>query len=182
MMATARVAEVDFGSTEKDQHYLGNASGEDFEVQGDIVAYFLGITDRRVRQLCDEGMPRAARGLYPLVRCVRWYNAYWKTHPAKRINDQKYLKLKLQNALLAHKVKTITEKVIDRQECVTVWSASFRRLGAMIDRLPSSLGRELHWTPETVKIVRARLDEARETFIRDSAEFADETDYVTPER
>jgi hypothetical protein len=32
--------------------------------------------DRRVRQLCEEGMPRSSRGRYPRNRCAQWYAQY----------------------------------------------------------------------------------------------------------
>ena len=43
------------------------------------MAHIFGVTKARIRQLVKEGMPKTARNKYPLVGCVRWYVAYWKT-------------------------------------------------------------------------------------------------------
>src|SRR5690242_8211779 len=40
------------------------------------LAKLLGVTERRIRQLCEEGMPRCARGLHPLLTSVQWYQLY----------------------------------------------------------------------------------------------------------
>jgi phage terminase Nu1 subunit (DNA packaging protein) len=43
------------------------------EVDANALAQLFGVVPRRIRQLAeDEGMPKAGRGRYPLVACVRW--------------------------------------------------------------------------------------------------------------
>ena len=42
------------------------------------VAAKLGVTERRVRQLVDSGMPRRAPGRYDLKKCLLWYRRYLK--------------------------------------------------------------------------------------------------------
>jgi phage terminase Nu1 subunit (DNA packaging protein) len=38
-----------------------------------ILANLFGITERRIQQLVQEGMPKESRGKYDLLKCVRWY-------------------------------------------------------------------------------------------------------------
>jgi phage terminase Nu1 subunit (DNA packaging protein) len=42
----------------------------------DQLAKVLNLTPRRVQQLANEGMPRAARGRYELGPCMQWYIRY----------------------------------------------------------------------------------------------------------
>lgn len=146
----------------------------DTPVSGPVIAAILDITEQRVRQLVDEGLPRIGRGLYPLKGCVHWYLNYWKSRALGREGDaDKKLKTSLETQLLQSKVQEATGHLINRQEVVMIVSAAFLRLGKMMNALPTSLGREMSWAPDTIRIVRKRLDEARENYVRDSAEFID---------
>jgi hypothetical protein len=76
------------------------------------LATLLELTDRRVRQLCELGMPKATRGRYPTSDCVGWYvrylrglNARSKISARQRLTEMKerrwtyqaeYLELKLK--------------------------------------------------------------------------------------
>lgn len=53
-------------------------SGDDFEelwIEAPQLARILNITERRVQQLVKQGLPRTARGRYPLVASVHFYIA-----------------------------------------------------------------------------------------------------------
>lgn len=42
-------------------------------VTGAQLGELFGLTDRRIRQLAEEGLPRDGHGQYPLAASVRWY-------------------------------------------------------------------------------------------------------------
>jgi phage terminase Nu1 subunit (DNA packaging protein) len=42
------------------------------------IAAIIGVTERRIQQLAEEGMPKAGREGYPMVACVQWVIAYWQ--------------------------------------------------------------------------------------------------------
>lgn len=128
-------------------------------------------------------MPRVGRGLYPLKACVQWNLAYWKDRAMGREADTgKKKRQDLDNQILEAKLQEATGHLISRAEVVQVWSAAFLHLGKALDALPSALGRELNWPTDTTRIVRARIDDARENFVRDSAEFIDVTDDASPKK
>lgn len=56
-------------------------------VSSTALAGILELDRRRVEQLANEGMPRAARGKYDLEKCVRWYVAFLrKTKDRANVN------------------------------------------------------------------------------------------------
>lgn len=141
------------------------------------MAAILGITDRRLQQLVVEGMPRQGYGLYPLAACVQWYLGYWQKRATGRVdkaNDPRRVKREdIETAMLEAKYQEQTGHLISRVAVVQVVSAGFLRLGKAMDGLATALGRELNWSSDTVRIVRARHDEMRRNFVRDSREYID---------
>lgn len=122
-------------------------------------------------------MPRIGRGLYPLKGCVQWYVNYWKDRAnGREASTGKLKRQDLENKILEARMLEATGHLIPRAEVVQVWEAAYLRLGKMFDGLPASLSRELHLSTDTARILRARLDEARANFARDSAEYIDVTD------
>lgn len=70
------------------------------QLSGPAMAVVFGITDRRLRQLCVEGMPRSSRGEYPLKACVQWYVSYWRKRSVNRMDELKREHIFLKNELL----------------------------------------------------------------------------------
>lgn len=126
-----------------------------------------------MRQLTQEGLPRQGRGLYKLKACVLWYVDYWRSRAEGRSDPERQQTSSLKNKVLAAKLAKETGEYIPRAEVMQVWTAAFLRLGKHFDGLATSVGRELSWSTDTIRTVRARLDEGRENFARDSAEYID---------
>lgn len=125
-----------------------------------------------MRQLVAEGMPRLGRGLYPLAGCVQWYVAYWETRAKGRLgSEDKDEGQKLKNLLARAKLEEATGHLIPRKEVYDAQAAAYLRLGNWFDTLAATLGREFQWSGDVVKLVRARLDEARDDYARDVAEY-----------
>ena len=144
---------------------------------GPVIAEILGITDRRLRQLVDEGMPKNGRGEFPLVACVQWYVAYWRDRALGRVNDaNRTRKTAAEAMLLEAKVRQHTGDLIERAEVLAVWTGAVTRLGKAFETLPNNMAREFNWPPEMVRAMRQSLDDFRRAFVRDSAEFVDVLD------
>lgn len=143
-------------------------------VSAPVLADLLGITDKQIRVLVAEGMPKARRAEYPLKACVQWYLNFWRDRAQGRVgNEARNRKSEMEAKLLEVKVAKASGNFIDRAEVLMVWGSTFARIGKMLDSLPAALAREFGWSHETVKAVRARLDDARRNFVRDSAEYLD---------
>lgn len=137
------------------------------------MAKLLNITDRRLQQLVeDEHMPRIGRGIYEIVPCVHWYIAYVEARTQGRLGDEgKREGQHIKNKLMLTKLQEASGDLIPRKVVMDVWTSAFLRLGKWFDGLAASLGREFGWSAETIKAVRLRLDEAREDYAKDSAEY-----------
>ncbi|MGC1089319.1 MAG: hypothetical protein WA894_12825, partial [Candidatus Acidiferrum sp.] len=46
------------------------------ETSAKILANLFGITEQRIHQLAQKGMPKESRGKFDLLKCVRWYVRY----------------------------------------------------------------------------------------------------------
>ena len=137
------------------------------------MAAVLGITEGRLRQLVPEGMPRLGRGTYPLKGCVQWYVRYWKDKAENRggTDPERREGQTLKNQIARAKLEEATGHLIPRKDVMQVWTSAYLRLGKWLDGLASSLAREAGLNTDTARILRSRLDEAREDFARDSQEY-----------
>lgn len=163
------------GNAALDHDAIPSRGGEDIHLSGPQIAHLLGISYSRVRQLTNDfDMPKVGEGLYPMRGCVLWYVEFWESRAKARMGDTtKTEGQHLKNQLTKAKLEEATGHLIPRKEVVDVWTSTFLRLGKWFDGLAASLGREMNWPADTIKVVRARLDEAREDFATDSAEYLD---------
>jgi hypothetical protein len=82
---------------------------------GDL-ASLMGVTPQRVRQWFKDGMPRVARGKYPLIGCIRWHARYARECRSKRRRSrqkERYLRLRLK--LLEVQLQEITGDFVERE-------------------------------------------------------------------
>lgn len=92
------------------------------EIVGGVeLGSFLGITQRRIQQLFNEGMPRVSRGRFDLRQCVRWYIEYLR----QATDNSSFDKIQEQKSkLLAAKAeKAIIEAEILRGEVLNLEEA-----------------------------------------------------------
>lgn len=114
---------------------------------------------------------------------VQWYIEYWKSRAVSREGDENKKRIgATRAALLETELQKATGHLIERAQVVAVMSSAYTRLGKALNSLPSSLGRELNWAPETTRVVRAAIDDLRQNFVRDSSEFQDVTDDQKPRK
>jgi hypothetical protein len=147
----------------------------DPKLSGPLIAIILGVTEQRVRQLTQEGMPRVGRGRYPLIGCVQWYLAYWKTRALtnEKGHKLKNMKFDLQIQLLKIKVQEKTNELNDRIFVETRRDV-LRALRRRNDDLPFVMGKKFNWSRELILAVRDCLDEARNDLER-QLEFSEAT-------
>lgn len=140
---------------------------------GDL-GLILDLTPQRIRQLSKVGMPRVARGYYPLYGCIRWYIRYLKScgFVRKRSKSkEKYRSLRVK--ILQIQLQQITGKFIE-QELIEARRYLVRNLDRQLSGLPLAMGRELGWTKEQTLCVRAHLDHARNAVVGDNDRFISE--------
>ena len=70
------------------------------------------VTDRRIQQYCEEGMPKMARGEYDLAECARWLVNYWKEKYdiAENSGDEKLHHLKMEGQRIYNRERELKYK------------------------------------------------------------------------
>jgi hypothetical protein len=115
-------------------------------------------------------MPRVGVNLYPLAACVQWTIDYWKKRAEGRdaggqslTNREKAARVSVAEAKAMQMLGTSVSKV----EVAQAAEAAYLQMGKFLESLPSSLARDCNLNNETVRKMRARLDDARNNFARD---------------
>lgn len=142
----------------------------DVEIPAAVVAGILGLTDRRLRQLVERGMPKSGRGRFPLAGCIRWYINFWRERATNR-DDSRDRKLAAHTLLLEGKVERELADLLDRAEAVAAWTATVSRLANAFDTLPHKLAREHNWPGEVEHAIGRALGDFLSAFRRDSKAF-----------
>lgn len=148
------------------------AVAEDPQLPPEVMAAILGVGVDRLRQMVGEGLPRVARGLYPLAACVQWYVNFWKSRALERAGSTVKIRGdELRNTILEAKAAEATGHLVAKADVVLALDAAFLRLGKSFETLPSALARECNLPPEATRKLRARLDDYRKNFARDTGEY-----------
>lgn len=141
------------------------------------MAAILGLTDRRLRQLVEMGLPKTGHGLYPMAACVQWYVKYWQDKALGReANDTKRSQEEIDLLLKKAKLEEATGHLVSRTAMVQLVSAGFLRLGKWLDGLPLGIARKHGLSSEVQRSIRAYVDEGRANYVRDCREYIDVVD------
>ncbi|MCI6260392.1 MAG: hypothetical protein SOV63_03740 [Pyramidobacter porci] len=134
-----------------------------------------GMTDRRVRQLAQQGiLPRDEKGRYPLRDCVLAYIAYLKSNPneSASVKELEYRKLKAETEerqAKADKAQLDLDErrgeLISRADMYREWTGRCVELRAAMLGLPNELGFRF-----TADDTRALVEEVSEEFVRTTLE------------
>jgi hypothetical protein len=117
-------------------------------------------------------MPRYGRGLYPLKGCVQWYVRYWETRAmARGSGEQAKRTTELRDTLLEAKIRDATGQTVSRVDVVMAASNMFLQLGKFFDNLPAALQRDAALSPDAMRVLRTKIDQARINAVRDLREF-----------
>jgi phage terminase Nu1 subunit (DNA packaging protein) len=74
------------------------------------IAELLGITERAVTKLVDEGMPKRSRGKFSWRECVQWY-----IEKLKKKNNGRNTRIEKQNELLDLQIKEKQIDILERE-------------------------------------------------------------------
>jgi hypothetical protein len=146
-----------------------------------VLSDVLGLTDQRLAQLAAEGMPKSARGTFPLRDSVRWYVEYLRGLQEKAATSGP-TRADIARDLDLLKLKKAQGEVFDRREVQDTLRGTAMRLGNTLELLATKIGRELNLTGDDVKMVRDLTDEARTNFVRDCGEFIEVVEDDSPGR
>lgn len=134
-----------------------------------------GMTDRRVRQLAQQGiLPRDEKGRYPMRDCVLAYVAYLKSNPdeSASVKELEYRKLKAETEerqAKADKAQLDLDErrgeLISRADMYREWIGRCVELRAAMLGLPNELGFRF-----TADDTRALVEEVSEEFVRTTLE------------
>jgi phage terminase Nu1 subunit (DNA packaging protein) len=97
-----------------------NNDGTDRAVGGVELGSFLGITQRRIQQLFNEGMPRISRGRFNLRQCVRWYIEFLRaatdSSSFDKMQEQKSKLLQAKAAKAAIETEILRGQVLNLEQ------------------------------------------------------------------
>ena len=150
---------------------------EEVTCTGPELADILGFEcDRRIRQLCQEGMPRSGRGLYPRNRCVQWYAQYmWNSAlQDRRFSDIRTVQMKeerraYRTQISAIKAKRAAGSYLHVNTCRRMWLRDLRKIEIELDRLAVTIADDPRLTIANVAWwgeICSRFDVARDALQR----------------
>lgn len=110
---------------------------------GPELADILGFKcDRRIRQLCQKGMPRSSRGRYPRNRCIQWYAQHmWDSAlEDRRLCDISSLHMKekrraYRTRILAAQAMRAEGSHLHKNTCRRIWLRDLRKIEIELDHL-----------------------------------------------
>jgi hypothetical protein len=166
-------AEIIHPSFRATQEHPGSA---DVICTGPELADIFGFeNDRRIRQLCQEGMPRTGRGQYPRNRCVQWYAKFmWKSAlKDRRFSDIRTVQMKekrraYRTMILAFQAMRAEGSQIHKNTCRRIWQRDLRKIEIELDRLAVDIASDPRLMRDDVKWwgqICARFDVARNSLI-----------------
>ena len=134
----------------------------------EVVAQHLDVTERRVRQLRDEGIIREKRpGLYNLVDAMTRYIKYVNAGSKVDLNDEraKLTKVKREAAEMENRVrKAELMEVGDVEKAYSTVMMNFRsRILALLQKLAPAVASMEGDQQQIQDLIQAELEEALET-------------------
>lgn len=120
------------------------APSPDPEVTGEVLADLLGLTEKRIRQLAAEGMPKNGPGRYPLRACIRWHVDYWKAKAiggplAESFHEARRRKLAAEAAVKEAELGKLRGELLPADEVRRAWECALAALRATFRGLPARL-------------------------------------------
>lgn len=127
-----------------------NIGGHSFLVSTQELANIFGLTERRIQQLADEGMPRIEKGKWDLKACARFYIENLRASTEQNSGDTvvkekvRLLKARSERAELDNeRIKTTTVTLEEvKQEALEVANVVREELEAMPGRLTPEIASE----------------------------------------
>jgi hypothetical protein len=99
-----------------------------------FLADMLGLSDVRLSQLVEIGMPKAGRGMFPTRDAVRWYVEFLRKG-GERPQQEGPTRADIGRDLDALKLKKALGEVFDREEVIGKSTAAYSVLAAQLETL-----------------------------------------------
>ena len=138
------------------------------------LAMLFGLTTQRITQLSAEGLPKIARGRFPLVDAVKWYINYWKTKKlggGSEIDSLKgdLLKQQIRKAQTANDAES--RLLIPAHEIQSTLNAIAVIISSRLDSIAPRLANELTNQDDPALVKSILENETRQIRIAISNEF-----------
>jgi len=138
------------------------------------LAMIFGLTTQRITQLTAEGLPKIARGRFPLVEAVQWYINYWKTKKiggGSEIDTLKsdLLRQQIKKAQTANDVEA--RELIPAHEIETTLNSIAVIIASRLDSIAPRLANELTNQDDPAQVKAILENETRQIRITISNEF-----------
>ena len=129
----------------------------DQTVKAPVMAAIVGMTERRLRQLTGEGMPKTGREGYPLAGCVQWIIDYWRKRATQTpLGDARRRKIEADAANAEIDLSLKRGVIVDVRTLARTHGAACARIRTRLQAIPSKVAPQLH-RMKTVAEVEAEL-------------------------
>lgn len=137
---------------------------EDIEISANKLCDLTGLTDRRHRQLAEEGFfPKPKESVYNLWQTIQGYIKFLKSakSPAlERLNEARLVEQERKNRV-AEKVEA--EQYMPTERAIEIFQLTIKSL----DLIPAKMASEFGWTSQQERRMLKLIDEAREEIVKE---------------
>ena len=135
------------------------------------IAKLFDLTERRVQQLAAEGViPKASKGKYELVPCVKGYINYLKQRSLGEVTNpniatERARLLKMQADKLAMEIDEEKGRLLDAEKAARAWDNLIARCRAVLLGIPNRLANQviaINNAQEAAHILKQAIYEALE--------------------
>lgn len=138
-------------------------------VKAPVMAAIVGMTERRLQQLANEGMPREGREGYPLAGCVQWIIEYWRKRATQTpLGDARRRKLEADAAAAEIDLAVKRGAVADVAAIARVHGEACARIRTRLLAIPSKTAPQIHrlkTVPQVEAAIRREIVEALEELV-----------------
>lgn len=152
-------------------------------VSTSALAEFLGVTDRTIRNYCEDGLPKISTGKFNFLEAFAWWNENINKPASDKEEKarEKYWNAKAEREELV--VEDLKGQVIKKSDLFPVWIARVQEVVKGLESqeriFPTIL--EMKSSPEIAKIVEDYNRKLREGYARDG-KFTPVADYSKPKK
>lgn len=131
------------------------------------LSYFFRVSDRRIQQWVNEGMPREDRGEYNFVKCVDWRIKYLENKIEElQSGDEKLYQLKREGQALANrerelKLRKLAGELVILDDVKLAWVEEVKTFNKLLDSLQNKLDTAIGGEGKYLPIIAEKINEIR---------------------
>ena len=140
------------------------------EVEGvEYIADLLGVSERRVQQYVNEGMPRLGRGEYDVKVCIRWIvnklkeeNEALENLGSTPMQQERLKEIQLKNIDRRTKLRIVNGKYVSKEAVKLAWTTELSNIKKAFLSFPFVLGYALEGVIDSVdrrEIIEKQVNE-----------------------